>query len=84
MLGVLGGRFVAFDFIGLSFACTSSGRVLVVAVLGFAFAVVFFAVGFFAVVVFFAAGFLAVVGFFVIFAMIIFSLKWVLVFVVSE
>jgi hypothetical protein len=72
--GVLGGRFVTAFFMGLSFACTSSGFVLAVAALvaGF-FAVVFFAAVFFAVV-------LAVVvfftGFFVIFAMIIFSLKF--------
>jgi hypothetical protein len=65
--GVLGGRFVADDFVfmGVSFACTSSGFVRALAVLGFAFAVVVF---FEAV---FAFGF--AVGFFVIFA-IFFSL----------
>jgi hypothetical protein len=59
MAGVLGGRFTAFVFIGVSFACTTSGFCLVVV-----FAVVFFAGAF-------AFGFAVV--FVTFFAMIIFS-----------
>jgi hypothetical protein len=71
MAGVLGGLFVADDFvfIGVSFAVTSSGFVLALVVF---FAAVFFVLAAFAVA-FFAVGFFAVV-FFVVFA-ICFSLK---------
>jgi hypothetical protein len=77
MAGVLGGRFTAFVFIGVSFACTTSGFCLVVV-----FAVVFFAgalplfadAGFFAGV-FFAAGFAFAVTFFAVFAIFFLSLN---------
>jgi hypothetical protein len=78
MAGVLGGRFTALVFMGVSFACTSSGFCLALVVCfadgflaaGF-FVDVFFAVVFFATAFAFAfaAGFRAVT-FFVVFAMI--------------
>jgi hypothetical protein len=65
MLGVRGGRFTDFVFIGVSFAVTSSGFVLA--------DVVFFVTGFFAVA--FAVVFLVCVVFFV--AMI--GLLWLII-----